>query len=53
MLLLEGRLDLRSADTVYALQPGDCARISTREENAFANPAPVPARYLVVKRHYR
>ncbi|WP_315126409.1 XRE family transcriptional regulator [Comamonas antarctica] len=53
ILLLEGRLHLRSADTVYELQPGDCARISTTEENAFGNPAAVPARYLVVKRHYR
>lgn len=53
ILLLEGRLQLRSADTVYELQPGDCARISTTQENAFANPGTVPARYLVVKRHHR
>lgn len=53
IVLLEGRLHLRSADAVYELQPGDWARISTTRENAFGNPGAVPARYLVVKRHHR
>lgn len=53
ILLLEGQLHLRSADTTYELQPGDCARISTAQENEFGNPSSQTARYLVVKRHYR
>lgn len=53
VLLLEGRLSLRSGAIVYELQPGDCARISTIQENAFDNQAAVTARYLVIKRHYQ
>ncbi|WP_326999578.1 XRE family transcriptional regulator [Comamonas testosteroni] len=52
ILLLEGQLSLRCGNTVYELRPGDCARISSAQENAFCNPAAVTARYLVVKRHY-
>lgn len=53
VLLLEGQLMLRNGDTVYELRPGDCARISTRQEHSFGNTGEVIARYLVVKRHYR
>lgn len=53
VLLLEGRLTLSGDGTVFELQPGDCARVSTRQESAFGNPGQVAARYLVVKRHYR
>lgn len=53
VLLLAGRLNLRCAEVVYELQPGDCARVSTTQEQTFENPADATARYLVVKSHYR
>lgn len=53
VLLLEGRLTVSGDGAVFDLQPGDCARISSRLESVFDNPADTPARYLVIKRHYR
>jgi uncharacterized cupin superfamily protein len=53
ILLLEGQLTLTSGATVYELQPGDCARVSTHEEQSFGNGGTVAARYLVIKRHFR
>lgn len=53
ILLLEGQLLLRSGTTVYEVQPGDCARVSTLEEQSFSNSGYAMARYLVIKRHFR
>lgn len=53
ILLLEGQLTLTSGATVYELQPGDCARVSTHEEQSFGNGGTAAARYLVIKRHFR
>jgi transcriptional regulator with XRE-family HTH domain len=53
VLLLEGQLSLQGDGLAFALQPGDCARISTRQSSRFANAGTTPARYLVVKQHYR
>jgi len=50
VLLLEGRLELRSADVTFVLEPGDCARVEASKEHAFHNPRKSSARYLVVKR---
>ncbi|CAC9684883.1 HTH-type transcriptional regulator PuuR [Delftia tsuruhatensis] len=52
VLVLEGRLTLRGDAAVFELEAGDCARISTRLESSFGNTGKLPARYLVVKRHY-
>lgn len=53
ILLLEGQLTLQSGATVYAMHPGDCARVSTQEAQSFSNHGTTTARYLVIKRHFR
>ena len=53
VLLLDGTLSLTSGQETYELHPGDCARVSTKDEQSFVNQEPAPARYLIVKRHYR
>lgn len=50
LVLLQGRLLLEAGSEAWALEPGDCARLSIHRAHALHNPGDTPARYLVVTR---
>ncbi len=47
VLLFSGGLDFSDAGQVFALAPGDCARVKLHGPTRFASRGPGPARYLV------
>ena len=46
--LLEGVMEMTTADGLFRLAPGDCLYMNVGEGHSFHNPGDVPARYAVI-----
>jgi transcriptional regulator with XRE-family HTH domain len=47
LVVIDGALTIRQADTTYQLLPGDCLRFGHPREVTFQNPGPSPCRYVL------